>query len=203
MLDIRLASAKPKPPARAVDVGTVNVDLILITTVQPRSRSPLPTIVLFCSAAISTSSTLACAATMRHCPSSHPTPSPGRAMTLLMGPILLDLHVGRVTDKPMRSLTSLSYCCSKPVARAARFVTRSQSAPYCGTMEAASQRLTGYFSALSVGVSIAIPRPAQITPAQNQRLKRLATRLTGALSLERTCSGSISRLMLLCYCKRN
>jgi hypothetical protein len=38
-------------------------------------------------------------------------------MTLLMGPILLDLHIGRVTDTPMHSLTSLSYYCSKPVAR--------------------------------------------------------------------------------------
>jgi inosine-uridine nucleoside N-ribohydrolase len=34
MLDIRLVSAKPKPPARAINVGTVNDDLILITTVH-------------------------------------------------------------------------------------------------------------------------------------------------------------------------
>ena len=38
-------------------------------------------------------------------------------MTLLMGPILHDLHVGRVADKAMHFLTSLSYYCFKAVAR--------------------------------------------------------------------------------------
>jgi len=142
-LDGRHGNAKSFLTARRSTLGTAVVNLVHHRSAfLPSLGSPLQMIVLACSAAILTSSTMVHAATSRHSNRAfirtHAQVDPWLRLIALFSFTLDDLQRGHgVLTSPSYSVLQTGAC------EACRTVTGNQSAPPCYTTDDASQLLTG------------------------------------------------------------